>query len=197
MSTRSDTFSKSVTSKRITPDWLQQHMIIFETQRVRVRPLTDSDFSDLYRLLSDPETMRYIRAPYTQEQQCRDRMAFWAEYEEKCPGLGSFVLEMKDSGAFTGFCVARHVAYDPSSHEYEIGYILAPEYRGLGIASELVPPLSQYCFGQSPAKHLVAFTHPDNAASQRVLLKSGFRYMGKRETADGISAEFWLERNPA
>ncbi|MFN0175478.1 MAG: GNAT family N-acetyltransferase [Saprospiraceae bacterium] len=170
-------------------------MIIFETTRLKVRPLTDSDFNSVYRLLSDPETMRYIRAPFTEEQQARDRMALWADYAEKCPGLGTFVMEMKDSGVFAGFCVARQVGYDPSSQEYEIGYILAPEYRGKGLASELVPPLNQYCFGQSPAQHLVAFTHPENVVSQRVLIKSGFNYIGLRETSDGTSAEFWLERN--
>ena len=53
-----------------------------------------------------------------------------------------------------------------------------------------------YCFSQSPAKHLVAFTHPENAASQRVLIKGGFQYIGLRETQDGKSAEFWLKRNP-
>ena len=169
-------------------------MTIFETLRLKVRPLMDSDFRDLYQLLSDPETMRYIRAPYTEEQQGRERMAYWADYMQKCPGLGTFVIERKDTGVFAGFCVARHVAYDPLSHEYEVGYILAPESRGQGIASELVPYLSHYCFVQSSAKHLVAFTHPDNGASQRVLLKSGFRYMGVRDTSDGTSAEFWLER---
>ena len=169
-------------------------MIILETSRLRVRSLSDNDFADMYRLLSDPETMRYIRAPFTEEQQARDRMSFWAEYAEKCPGLGTFALEMKDSATFSGFCVARQVAYDPSSPEYEIGYILTPEYRGQGLASELVPPLSDYCFRQSPAQHLVAFTHPDNAVSQRVLLKCGFKYVGERVTPDGTSAEFWLER---
>lgn len=170
-------------------------MAIFETARLSVRPLADSDFTQLYRLLSDPETMKYVRAPYTQEAQAQERMAVWAAYAAQCPGLGTFVLEKRDTGAFAGFCVARQVGYDPSSHEYEIGYILSPENWGKGLATELVPPLSQYCFSQSPAKHLVAFTHPDNAASQRVLTKGGFRYIGKRETADGVSAEFWLLRN--
>lgn len=113
---------------------------------------------------------------------------------EKRPGLGTFAMESRDSGGFAGFCVARQVGYDPASHEYEIGYIFTPECRGQGMASELVPPLCRYCFGQSPAKHLVAFTYVDNAASQRVLIKSGFRYMGTRQTTDGTSAEFWLER---
>jgi [ribosomal protein S5]-alanine N-acetyltransferase len=169
-------------------------MFIFESARLLARPIADTDFPHLFRLLSDPDTMRYIRAPFTEEQQCRERMAFWAEYAQKRPGLGNFILEMREGGAFAGCCVARQVGYDTASEEYEIGYILAPEHWGKGLASELVPPLSAYCFGQSAAAHLVAFTHPDNEASQRVLLKGGFRHIGARQTPDGTSAEFWLER---
>ena len=189
-------------------------MTAFETPRLLVRPFTDADFAGLYRTFSDPETMRYIRPPFTEEQQLRERMAMWAEYSRKRPDLGTFVLVWKESGlsagasppsaslrrvtaeegVFAGSCVARQVGYDTASEEYEIGYILAPEYWGQGLASELVPPLSRYCFQQSPAQHLVAFTDPDNAASQRVLVKGGFRYMGTRQTADGVSAEYWLER---
>ncbi len=170
-------------------------MAIFETARLRVRPLADSDFTELYRLLSDPETMKYVRAPYTQETQAHERMAVWAAYAAQCPGLGTFAMEKRDTGEFAGFCVARQVGYDPDSPEYEVGYILTPECWGQGLASELVPPLSKYLFSLCTASHLVAFTHPDNAASQRVLTKSGFRYIGARQTADGTSAEFWLQRN--
>lgn len=167
-------------------------MIFFETSRLVVRELDASDFDPLYRLLSDPDVMRYIREPYTRPEQMEERMSVWTIYGQKRPGLGTFTLQFKETGHFAGFCVARQLAYDINSEEYEVGYIFAPEYWGKGLASELVPPLSKHCFSQSPAKHLVAFTHPENMASQRVLLKSGFRYMGPRQTADGISAEFWL-----
>lgn len=170
-------------------------MSLFESPRLLARPIAHTDFPQLFRLLSDPDTMRYVRAPFTEEQQCHERMAFWADYAQKRPGLGTFVLELKADGTFAGFCVARQVGYDIASEEYEIGYILAPEQWGKGLASELVPPLSAYCFGQSSAPRLVAFTDPDNQASQRVLLKNGFRYIGTRQTPEGTSAEFWLEHS--
>lgn len=172
-------------------------MALFETPRMTGRPIAERDFAHLYRLWTDPVTMQYIRAPYTEEAAAYERLVFMLEYSKNCPGFGSFALEMKDSGAFAGFCVARHVDYDPTSQEYEIGYILAPESRGKGLASELVPPLSRYCFEQSAADSLIAFTHPDNAVSQKVLLKNGFHFVEKRETSYGVSAVFCLQRNPA
>lgn len=169
-------------------------MTIFETPRLLVRTLLDTDFPHVYRMQSDPDAMRYIRAPVTDEQIVRERVAMWDTYRVKCPGLGVFALENKDGGAFVGYVTARHVDYNPASGEYEVGYALAPEWWGQGLASEIVPPLSRYLFEISDAPRLVAFTDPENTASQRVLLKSGFREVGTRQVYEGISKEFWLEK---
>lgn len=157
--------------------------------------MSDSDFSELYRLLRDPEVMRYITTPYKDETQVRERMALWNNYAQLRPGLGTFALETRDTGLFCGFCVARQVEYNPESDEFEIGYILAPEYWGQGLVSELVPYLSKYCFQQSGADRLVAFTDPDNTTSQHILTKSGFKFTGIRERPDLVSTEYWLEKN--
>lgn len=170
-------------------------MTLFETSRFVVRPLVDADFPNFFRLMSDPETMRYIRVPITEAEDLRSRFALWKAYAEKCPGLGVFVAERKDSGAFIGYCVARHVEFDPNGQEFEIGYTFAPEAWGNGYASELVPPLCQYCFEITSATKIVAFTNPENAASQRVLQKSGFRLVGTRVVYESTNNEFWVERN--
>lgn len=169
-------------------------MTIFETPRLIVRTLLDADFPHIYRMQSDPVTMRYIRAPVTDEQIVRERIAMWEAYREKCPGFGVFSLENKPDGAFVGYVTARHVDYNPASDEYEVGYSLLPEWWGQGMASEIVPPLSRYLFEISDASHLVAFTDPENVASKRVLLKSGFREVGTRQVYEGTSIEFWLEK---
>jgi RimJ/RimL family protein N-acetyltransferase len=169
-------------------------MVIFETARMKVRPLHDADLPELFRLMSDPEVMRYVTTPYKDENQVRERMALWEQYAQQRPGLGTFAVETRDEGVFCGFCVARQVDYNPESDEFEIGYILAPAYWGKGLASELAQQLCKYCFQRSCADRLVAFTDPDNAASQRVLTKTGFQYTGIRERPDFVSAEFWLEK---
>ncbi len=169
-------------------------MIIFETPRLIVRTLHDLDFPHIFRLQSDPATMRYIRAPVTDEQPVRERMAMWEFYRENNPGLGVFALEHKAGGDFAGYVTARHVDFRPETGEYEIGYVIAPEWQGQGLVSEVVPPLCRYLFDLTGAPKIVAFTDPENAVSKRVLLKSGFREVGTRQIYDGWSSEFWLER---
>lgn len=167
-------------------------MTILETHRLIIHTLSDADFANIFRMLSDPVTMRYIRAPVTDEQGARERMAMWEIYRENNPGLGVFGLRHKTDDSFAGYVTARHVDFKPESGEYEVGYVIAPEWWGHGFASEIVPPLSRYLFKLSGAPHLVAFTHPENAASQRVLLKNGFLEVGTRQVYEGESKEFHL-----
>jgi len=167
--------------------------MLFETPRLLVRSLRETDFSDIWRLQSDPETMRYIRPPETNPEAVRERLQKWEQYAQKCPGLGVFAMEMKENNSI-GYCTARHVDFNPDTNEFEIGYTLSPEYWGQGLVSELVPHLSEYLFNLSDAPKIVAFTDPQNIASQKVLLKNGFRAIGRRFVYNTENVEFELKR---
>ncbi|WP_042437184.1 GNAT family N-acetyltransferase [Streptacidiphilus albus] len=56
----------------------------------------------------------------------------------------------------------------------EIGYELAPEARGLGYATEVARALVAFAFTDPAVGTVTASTYPDNQASQRVLLRTGF-----------------------
>ncbi|GAB4308566.1 MAG: hypothetical protein Kow0097_09200 [Candidatus Bipolaricaulota bacterium] len=60
----------------------------------------------------------------------------------------------------------------------EIGYGIAPPHRGRGYATEAVEALCRWSFTHSEVRRVVAECAPDNAASIRVLEKSGFRPAG-------------------
>lgn len=168
--------------------------ILFETSRLLVRRPAPSDFEWFFKAMSDPEVMRYIRTPITEEQAVRDRVQSWETYRLQYPNLGVFVAILKASGDFTGYCVARHVNFDSKATEIEIGYTFLKPYWGMGLASELVPDLSDYAFVQTGSPYLVAFTDPENLASQKVLTKNGFELFGQRQVYEGISNEYRLSR---
>ncbi|OJK04621.1 hypothetical protein ASPACDRAFT_38184 [Aspergillus aculeatus ATCC 16872] len=79
--------------------------------------------------------------------------------------------------------------HSPSKDRWELGYIFHPDVWGKGYATEAVQHLSQKFFGELQAQMteaygaeatrnveggLWAITNHDNAASQRVLVKTGF-----------------------
>ena len=60
----------------------------------------------------------------------------------------------------------------------EIGYGILEEYQGQGYATEAVQAACKWAFGYAEVKLLEAETDAENAVSQRVLEKCGFRPSG-------------------
>ena len=60
----------------------------------------------------------------------------------------------------------------------EIGYSIATDWRGQGLATELVSGLIEQAAHTGMVRCLVAHTNPDNPASQQVLLLNGFQTTG-------------------
>lgn len=60
----------------------------------------------------------------------------------------------------------------------EIGYIIGANYCGQGICSKAISLVIQECKSILNLHRLEAGTAPNNKASQKVLTKNGFRYVG-------------------
>ena len=65
-----------------------------------------------------------------------------------------------------------------AGHNPEIGYGILEEYRGQGFATEAVKLALKWAFRNSEVKAVEVEADPDNTASQRVLMKCGFRPNG-------------------
>ena len=66
-----------------------------------------------------------------------------------------------------------------SGHNPEIGYGILEEYREEGFATAAVKPALKWAFQDPRVKAVEAETDPDNVASQKVLMKCGFRPNGE------------------
>lgn len=61
----------------------------------------------------------------------------------------------------------------------EIGYYLSPNHTGKGHMLKAVLTLATYAFNTKEYAELYGKVHPDNIASQKVLLKAGFKVTGE------------------
>jgi [ribosomal protein S5]-alanine N-acetyltransferase len=81
--------------------------------------------------------------------------------------------------AATGAAVARgglsRAEFD-GRPEVEVGWTVAPDRWGEGLATELGAAALEVAFGDLALPDIVAFTLPDNTASRRVMEKLGFVY---------------------
>ena len=138
---------------------------------ITIRRMQPGDADALYRLLSDPEVMRYLEPPFDRAQtEAFLRRAGLAE-----PPL---VYAAEENGAFIGYVIYH--AYDEQS--VEIGWVLLPEYWGRGYASELTDMLIEKA--QRDKKNLVIECVPEQVKTRHVALKKGFEYIGNYDGLD-------------
>lgn len=147
-------------------------MILFESERLYVKPFTEADADNFFALNGDAEIMQYIRDPKTREES-----DVFLELNLKCyneyPGLGRFAVFTKGDHAFVGSFSLLSI---DNSENIHLGYALLKTFHGKGFATELVKASFDYVFQTIPNDHVHALTVAENVGSQKVLLKCGFRF---------------------
>ena len=143
-------------------------LIEFETDRLSLRQWLSRDRDPFFELNSDPKVMEYLPSLLTREE--RDRMA------DKCHSLitergwGFWAAELKESNQFVGF-VGLHIPSDqlPFSPCVEIGWRLAYQHWGKGLATEAANGALNVAFEVLHLREIVAFTAVGNYRSRAVM----------------------------
>lgn len=138
---------------------------------ITIRNMQPGDAEALYKLLSDPEVMRYLEPPFDREQ----TEAFLHQAGLTKPPL---VYAAEKNGIFIGYVIYH--AYDRGS--VEIGWVLLPEYWGRGYASALTDRLIDRA--RQEQKSVVIECAPAQEATKRIAVKKGFRDCG---ICDGLA----------
>ena len=146
------------------------------SERLALRHLSLGDVASLHRMHSDPRVMRYIGDGSVATRASTGAwVARWMSYYANYPGLGVWAAEAGADAVLVGwFCLV----YVPGTAEIEVGYRLAPEAWGRGYATEGARAVVQHGFRKLGLARIIGLTHPDNFASQRVLLKAGLADAG-------------------
>lgn len=144
--------------------------IILETPRLRLVMWNKEDAGLVQALHSSIDTTRYLpgTAPWTR-QKAEERLQNWLD-ECRRDGVTKYKLLRREDGAFVGR--AGFSLLDRNG-QYELGYSICREVWGNGYATETAGALARWFFEQDFSDRFIAFTHPDNVASQRVLTKTG------------------------
>jgi RimJ/RimL family protein N-acetyltransferase len=130
----------------------------------------EGDAALVQQLHSTMATTRYLsgNAPWSLEK-AEQRLRGWFE-EQARDGTTKYKLLAED-GSFVG----RAGISQFRSEQFELGYSLREEAWGKGLATEAAGALADWFFERQFAQGFIAFTHPENIASQRVLRKIGMR----------------------
>ncbi|RKF18052.1 N-acetyltransferase [Alginatibacterium sediminis] len=83
------------------------------------------------------------------------------------------------------------------SGQLEIGYNVAPDARGRGVASAAVNLLTGLAFSSGEVSAVVALIAPENKASLHVIANNNFHYQNDVIDSDGEALQCWqLKRSP-
>ena len=136
-----------------------------------VRPLTLDDAAELARLLS---AGRDLDAPF---MPVRDDGFFTADGQRERIEAVEHLYGIVDRGSLAGTISLSNMAPTPFASA-TLGYWVAAEFRGRGLATHAVAAVAELAFGELGLHRLEAATLVDNVASQRVLEKNGFARIG-------------------
>jgi RimJ/RimL family protein N-acetyltransferase len=148
-------------------------MIIYESERILLRSLTEDDLDPLAAIFADPEVTRFIGGPRTRAQveaRLHELMAGYAR-----DGFSKWAVVLRATGATIGRCGPMRETIE-GRDEVEIGYDLAKEHWRCGIASEAARAALAHCFDALHLPRVISIIAPENAASQGVARRLGMRY---------------------
>lgn len=140
----------------------------YPTFSMRAFALDDS--IPLHKILGDPDVIRYM--PFKSQPSLEkvqklvcEHIAHWDKF-----GYGWWALESNPDYKFIGWC---GLEYLPELDETEVGYLLAKDAWGKGIATQAVKTSLKFAFTSAGLQRIIGLVHPQNIASIRVLEKNG------------------------
>jgi RimJ/RimL family protein N-acetyltransferase len=170
-----------------------------ETERLRLRPLRESDFEDYAALYADPEVLRYLGSgpePWDRGRAWR-HMAFVRGHWELA-GAGMWAVEHKETGAFMGLIGFAAPEGWPG---FELGWTLGRDSWGKGYATEGAARALEYAFTEMNRDHVISLIALENHGSIKVAERLGEKVEGETEVLGrrvfiyGISRDQWRDHS--
>ncbi|MDX1648344.1 MAG: GNAT family N-acetyltransferase [Myxococcota bacterium] len=148
---------------------------VLETPRLRLRPPRDEDVEPLFAIQGDADAMRFTFHARDREA-TRRHLRAWDRTRTR-EGWAPWTVLAKEDGAVIGW---GGLGRDPDDPRWgpEVVYFLRRDRWGRGLATELARAALRLAFEERGLREVTAFVRPENAASQRVLAKCGFRRVG-------------------
>ena len=151
--------------------------ILVESDRLLIKRPKEGDSQDLERVFCDPAMMRYLGGVWTADQVAEALQEWRDEWGVNNRWYG--VLLRKDTCEPIGTAGFTENTI-PGEPGLELSWFVLPEHQGLGFATEITGELLRFAFDDLGGERMVAETHPENPASNRVLEKLCFECLGER-----------------
>lgn len=145
---------------------------VLTTKRLILRPLAREDAEAIYIIFSDEETVRYWNSfPHQSAKETAEMIDHIISRESSC----YWAICLTRTGSAIGY-----VGYVGNPGTPGLVYLLAPDFRGQGMATEAIIAAAGHGFDNMKLKRMEAWIHPENINSIKTAGRVGFTYRGRR-----------------
>ena len=162
----------------------------FTTERLRFRCFRESDVDPFHDFYRDSKSEAVYGGGVKRGDVWRRVALFMGHWQLR--GYGPWALDDRATGRFAGYC---GLWFPDGWGDPEIGWGIAPEFRGKGYAGEAALRALNYGYREKGLARLVSYIEPSNTASRRVAEKLGARPVGEFPL-HGKTHHVYLHSNP-
>lgn len=147
------------------------------TQRLLLREFRASDLDDLFAMTQREDFRRYEGEPMSRVE-TEEKLRLKISDAQAAPRVRYYLaVTLPPSDLVIGQISAR--VTQPYIREWEVGWSIHPDYWGKGFATEGARAILDLVFKQMNGHRAIAFCHPQNIASMRVIEKIGMQREGR------------------
>lgn len=138
-------------------------------------PFSSAHLAAIEPALRDPDTLRGTRIPEPTPPGFAARWLAGYDDGRRNGTREAFAIEASD-GAFLGLAMAPRIEADAQTAE--LGYIVMPEARGRGVATQALRMLTDWAFAERGLVRLELLIATTNAPSSKVAARCGYTLEG-------------------
>lgn len=152
--------------------WQDVMSLVFETQKLRLKPILESELNTLHSIFINPYVRKYLCDDKVLSLQQVEEMLIESKrlFDERKFGL--WFIETKDQKKIIGFV---GLWYFFGEEQPQLAYALLPEATKKGYATEAATRILKYCFNELGYQYLLASCDQPNLESRKVVERIGMR----------------------
>ena len=143
--------------------------------RVHLEPIGERHAPAITAMLDDPDLLRFTRVPDPPPDGFARQWV--ARYQAgRADGSREAFAALDENGALVGLAFAPEI--DVVAQEAELGYAVAPQERGRGVATAILRELTRWAFEECGLLRVRLLIDSANAASLEVARRNGYLHEG-------------------
>lgn len=149
---------------------------VITTERLYLRQMTPADADAIIELFSSPDVLKFLNQEPTDTVEKAIGLINWLNDGFTRQDAIQWGITLKGDDRLIGTC--GNYAWDREHRRVDIGYHLLPAHWGKGYATEVSHAIIRWSFENMDLHRIQADCTDGHIASERVLLKCGFKLEG-------------------